>query len=109
MNRFSRLTTGQALVRFMARQFVERDGRENRFIEGIWGIFGHGNVAGLGQGIVEFSQAEGLRFYRPQNEQAMVHTVSHFRLHNVHRTGRNQHDNGRCRCHREPHSCSPFA
>ena len=81
MNRFSRLTTGQALVRFMARQFVERDGRENRFIEGIWGIFGHGNVAGLGQGIVEFSQAEGLKFYRPQNEQAMVHTAAAFAKH----------------------------
>ena len=81
MNRFSRLTTGQALVRFMARQFVERDGRENRFIEGIWAIFGHGNVAGLGQGIVEFSQAEGLRFYRPQNEQAMVHTAAAFAKH----------------------------
>jgi 3D-(3,5/4)-trihydroxycyclohexane-1,2-dione acylhydrolase (decyclizing) len=81
MNRFSRLTTGQALVRFIARQFVERDGRENRFIEGIWAIFGHGNVAGLGQGIVEFSQAEGLRFYRPQNEQAMVHTAAAFAKH----------------------------
>ena len=81
MNRFCRFTTGQALVRFIARQFVERDGRENRFIEGIWGIFGHGNVAGLGQGIVEFSQAEGLRFYRPQNEQAMVHTAAAFAKH----------------------------
>ena len=81
MNRFSRLTTGQALVRFMARQFVERDGRENRFIEGIWAIFGHGNVAGLGQGIVEFSQAEDLRFYRPQNEQAMVHIAAAFAKH----------------------------
>jgi 3D-(3,5/4)-trihydroxycyclohexane-1,2-dione acylhydrolase (decyclizing) len=81
MNRFSRLTTGQALVRFMARQFVERDGRENRFIEGIWAIFGHGNVAGLGQGIVEFSQVEGLRFYRPQNEQAMVHAAAAFAKH----------------------------
>jgi 3D-(3,5/4)-trihydroxycyclohexane-1,2-dione acylhydrolase (decyclizing) len=81
MNRFSRLTTGQALVRFMARQFAERDGRENRFIEGIWGIFGHGNVAGLGQGIVEFGQVEGLRFYRPQNEQAMVHTAAAFAKH----------------------------
>ncbi|HEX3444680.1 MAG TPA: 3D-(3,5/4)-trihydroxycyclohexane-1,2-dione acylhydrolase (decyclizing) [Chthoniobacterales bacterium] len=81
MNRFSRLTTGQALVRFMARQFVERDGRENRFIEGIWAIFGHGNVAGLGQCIVEFGQAEGLRFYRPQNEQAMVHIAAAFAKH----------------------------
>ena len=54
-----RLTTGQAVVRFIARQFVERDGRENRFIEGIWGIFGHGNVAGLGQGIVEVLRPKG--------------------------------------------------
>jgi len=76
-----RLTTGQAVVRFIARQFVERDGRENRFIEGIWGIFGHGNVAGLGQGIVECAHAEGLRFYRPQNEQAMVHTAAAFAKH----------------------------
>jgi 3D-(3,5/4)-trihydroxycyclohexane-1,2-dione acylhydrolase (decyclizing) len=81
MNRFSRLTTGQAVVRFVARQFVERDGRENRFIEGIWAIFGHGNVAGLGQGIVEFSQAEGLKFFRPQHEQAMVHTAAAYAKH----------------------------
>ncbi|HKM57958.1 MAG TPA: 3D-(3,5/4)-trihydroxycyclohexane-1,2-dione acylhydrolase (decyclizing) [Chthoniobacterales bacterium] len=81
MNRFSRLTTGQAIVRFMARQFVERDGRENRFIDGIWGIFGHGNVAGLGQGIVEFSREEGIRFFRPQNEQAMVHTAAAYAKH----------------------------
>ncbi|MBV9298077.1 MAG: 3D-(3,5/4)-trihydroxycyclohexane-1,2-dione acylhydrolase (decyclizing) [Verrucomicrobia bacterium] len=81
MNRFSRLTTGQAVVRFMARQFVERDGHENRFIDGIWAIFGHGNVAGLGQGIVEFSQAEGLKFFRPQHEQAMVHTAAAYAKH----------------------------
>ena len=81
MNRFIRLTTGQALVRFMARQHVERDGKENRFIEGIWAIFGHGNVAGLGQGIVEFGASEGLRFFRPQNEQAMVHIAAAFARH----------------------------
>ena len=81
MNRFSRLTTGQAVVRFLAHQFAERDGHENRFIEGIWAIFGHGNVAGLGQGIVEYSQAEGLKFFRPQNEQAMVHTAAAYAKH----------------------------
>src|SRR3981081_4063998 len=81
MNRTSRLTTGQALVRFLARQSVERDGRQSRFIEGIWGIFGHGNVAGLGQGIVEFAESEGLRFYKPQNEQAMVHAAAAFAKH----------------------------
>src|SRR6476659_8961061 len=80
-NKSFRLTTGQALVRFLGRQYVERDGKRNRFIEGIWGIFGHGNVAGLGQGIVELSRAEGLRFYKPQHEQAMVHTAAAFAKH----------------------------
>jgi 3D-(3,5/4)-trihydroxycyclohexane-1,2-dione acylhydrolase (decyclizing) len=81
MHRSSRLTVGQAIVRFIARQFVERDGLENRFIGAIWGIFGHGNVAGLGQGIVEFSREEGLPFFRPQNEQAMVHTAAAYAKH----------------------------
>ncbi len=81
MNKFNRLTTGQALVRFISRQFVVRDGRESKFIEGIWAIFGHGNVGGLGQGIVEFGRQEGMQFYRPQNEQAMVHTAAAFAKH----------------------------
>ncbi len=80
-NKSCRLTTGQALVRYLRRQYVERDGKQNRFIEGIWGIFGHGNVAGLGQGIVEISHAEGLKFYKPQHEQAMVHTAAAFAKH----------------------------
>jgi 3D-(3,5/4)-trihydroxycyclohexane-1,2-dione acylhydrolase (decyclizing) len=80
-NKSCRLTTGQALVRYLGRQYVERDGKQNRFIEGIWGIFGHGNVAGLGQGIVEISRAEGLKFYKPQHEQAMVHTAAAFAKH----------------------------
>jgi len=81
MNKSVRLTVGQALVRFVAGQYVERSGRENRFIEGFWGIFGHGNVGGLGQGIVEFAEQEGLRFYRPQNEQGMVHSATAFAKH----------------------------
>ncbi|MBV9492199.1 MAG: 3D-(3,5/4)-trihydroxycyclohexane-1,2-dione acylhydrolase (decyclizing) [Verrucomicrobia bacterium] len=78
MSKSIRLTVGQALVRFVARQRVERDGRQHRFIEGIWGIFGHGNVSGLGQGIVELAGQEGLRFYRPQHEQGMVHIAAAF-------------------------------
>ena len=62
MKRSVRSTTGQALVRFIARQYIERDYKENRFIEGIWPIFGHGNAARPGQGIVEFGASEGLRF-----------------------------------------------
>ncbi len=73
-----RLTVGQAIVRFMAAQDVERDGRRHRFIAGVWGIFGHGNVAGLGQAIEEYGDAVGLPYYRPQNEQAQVHIAHAF-------------------------------
>ena len=73
-----RLTVGQAIVRFMAAQHVERDGQRGRFIAGVWGIFGHGNVAGLGQAIEEYGDAVGLPYYRPQNEQAAVHIAHAF-------------------------------
>ena len=46
-----RLTTAQALIRFLKNQYVERDGEENPFFAGILGIFGHGNVAGIGQAL----------------------------------------------------------
>ncbi len=48
-----RLTVGQAVVRFLEAQYVERDGVENAFFAGCWGIFGHGNVAGVGQALLE--------------------------------------------------------
>ncbi len=76
-----RLTTGQALVRFMARQFAERDGHEQRFIAGVWGIFGHGNVAGLGQALEELGDSEQMPYYRPQNEQGQVHIATAFARH----------------------------
>lgn len=69
-----RLTTAQALVRFLAAQFTTRDGIEQRFIPGVFGIFGHGNVTGIGQALEEYGT--DLPFYRPQNEQAMVHTAA---------------------------------
>ncbi|WP_030687672.1 3D-(3,5/4)-trihydroxycyclohexane-1,2-dione acylhydrolase (decyclizing) [Streptomyces sp. NRRL B-1347] len=73
-----RLTTAQALVRFLARQFTERDGARQRLIGATWGIFGHGNVAGLGQALVEYG-AE-MPFHQGRNEQAMVHAaVGHAR------------------------------
>jgi Acetolactate synthase len=50
MSKTIRLTVGQALVQFVANQYVERDGQENKFIEGMWGIFGHGNVSGAWPG-----------------------------------------------------------
>jgi 3D-(3,5/4)-trihydroxycyclohexane-1,2-dione acylhydrolase (decyclizing) len=68
-----RLTAGQAVVRFLAAQHSERDGVTRRAIPGIFGIFGHGNVLGIAQGI-EQDGAE-LPLYQPKNEQAMVHTA----------------------------------
>jgi 3D-(3,5/4)-trihydroxycyclohexane-1,2-dione acylhydrolase (decyclizing) len=71
-----RLTVGQAIVRFMAQQFSERDGQQQRFIPGVWGIFGHGNVAGLGQALEELGETDSMPFYRPQNEQGQVHIAT---------------------------------
>src|SRR5688572_5434377 len=68
-----RMTAAQAIVRFLGQQYVARDGQEQRFVAGMFGIFGHGNVTGLGQALEEVGQ--DLRYYRPQNEQAMVHTA----------------------------------
>ena len=70
------LTTAQAVVRFLSVQFSERDGRERRLIPGIFGIFGHGNVAGLGQALYECGQ--DLPYFQPRNEQSMVHTACGF-------------------------------
>src|SRR5438477_9532900 len=69
-----RLTTAQALVRFLANQFVERDGVEHRFFGGCFGIFGHGNVAGIGEALYE--SPEILTYYQARNEQAMVHAAA---------------------------------
>jgi 3D-(3,5/4)-trihydroxycyclohexane-1,2-dione acylhydrolase (decyclizing) len=52
-----RLTVAQAIVRFLEQQYVERDGRQNAFFAGCWGIFGHGNVAGVGQALLERERA----------------------------------------------------
>ena len=76
-----RLTVGQAMVRFLAAQRSERDGTRHRLIEGCFGIFGHGNVAGLGQGLLEAEVnegREGLRYLQGRNEQAMVHAAAAF-------------------------------
>ncbi|MEV7142638.1 3D-(3,5/4)-trihydroxycyclohexane-1,2-dione acylhydrolase (decyclizing) [Streptomyces tauricus] len=69
-----RLTVAQALVRFLAVQYTERDGARHRLIAGTWGIFGHGNVAGLGQALLEAGE-ETMPFHQGRNEQAMVHAA----------------------------------
>ncbi|NEE07715.1 3D-(3,5/4)-trihydroxycyclohexane-1,2-dione acylhydrolase (decyclizing), partial [Streptomyces sp. SID7499] len=99
-----RLTTAQALVAFLARQYTERDGRRQRLISATWGIFGHGNVAGIGQALVEagggrsgganggagnggggngdvgnggarIGAAHRMPYLQGRNEQAMVHAA----------------------------------
>lgn len=76
-----RLSVGQAVVRYLTRQYTERDGVEQRFIPGMFGIFGHGNVAGLGQALLqnEVDPAEGedrLEYWHGRNEQGIVHAAT---------------------------------
>ncbi|CAL9589414.1 3D-(3,5_4)-trihydroxycyclohexane-1,2-dione hydrolase [Streptomyces sp. enrichment culture] len=74
-----RLTTAQALVRFLSAQYTERDGVRRRLIAGVWGVFGHGNVAGIGQALVEHGEA--LPYHQGRNEQAMVHAAVGYARH----------------------------
>jgi 3D-(3,5/4)-trihydroxycyclohexane-1,2-dione acylhydrolase (decyclizing) len=70
-----RLTAAQATIRFLQNQFCQRDNQRTRFFGGCLGIFGHGNVAGIGQAL---EQDSGLRYYLFRNEQAMVHAATGF-------------------------------
>src|SRR5580698_3882318 len=70
-----RLTTAQAIVRFLKNQFSSRDGIAQPFFAGCFGIFGHGNVAGIGQAL---EQNPSFPYYLCRNEQAMVHTATAF-------------------------------
>jgi len=72
----TRLTTGQAIVRYLQAQWSERDGDRRRLIPGVWGIFGHGNVIGLGQALEELGHE--LTFHQGRNEQSMVHAAAAF-------------------------------
>ncbi len=71
-----KLTVSQALVRFLANQYSERDGIEQRLIPGVFGIFGHGNVAGVGQALLE--QQADMPYHLARNEQGMVHAAVGF-------------------------------
>ena len=80
-----RLTVAQALVRFLADQYIERDGEQQRLIAGCFGIFGHGNVAGVGQALLEAEVDDPERrlplpSWR-RNEQAMVHAAVGYARH----------------------------
>ncbi|GII23682.1 3D-(3,5/4)-trihydroxycyclohexane-1,2-dione acylhydrolase (decyclizing) [Planosporangium mesophilum] len=73
-----RLTVAQALVRFLAAQYSERDGVRHRLVEGCFGIFGHGNVAGIGQALLEAELYEpgSMPYRQARNEQGMVHAAA---------------------------------
>jgi 3D-(3,5/4)-trihydroxycyclohexane-1,2-dione acylhydrolase (decyclizing) len=77
MSESVRLTVAQAVVRFLAAQYSERDGVEQKLFEGCFGIFGHGNVAGIGQALLEaeLDDPEALPYVLGRNEQAMVHAA----------------------------------
>src|SRR5881398_284224 len=65
-------TMAQAVIAFLNNQYVERDGREQPFFAGCFGIFGHGNIAGIGQALQQMPE---FRYYQSRNEQAMVHAA----------------------------------
>src|SRR5579872_7461466 len=68
-----RLTTAQAIVAFLKNQYVERDGQEHKFFAGMLGIFGHGNVAGIGQALQQYPD---FPYIPVRNEQSGVHLAS---------------------------------
>ena len=69
----------QALLRFLSSQYVERDGVEQQFFAGVWGIFGHGNVAGIGEAL--FESPDLLPYHMARNEQSMVHSAVGYARH----------------------------
>ena len=101
----------QAVVRFLSQQRTARDGREQPFFGGVFGIFGHGNVAGIGQAL-QAAARRAAATTCARNEQAMVHTAAAYakmhnrlrdaRLHDVDRPGRDQHDHRRRRRDDQP-------
>src|SRR6059058_1390060 len=68
-----RMTMAQSIISFLKNQYVERDGLELPFFAGCFGIFGHGNIAGIGQAL---QQMPDFRYYQARNEQAMVHIAT---------------------------------
>ena len=89
----TRMTVGQAIVKFLNQQYIEMDGKEEPFVDGMFTIFGHGMVVGLGQALEE--DPGHLRVYQGRNEQGMAHAaISYAKQHNlVHRRWRGKHGN----------------
>jgi len=68
-----RMTMGQALVKFLDNQYISFDGEEEKFVNGVFGIFGHGCVVGIGEALQEPDHS--LKFYQGHNEQGMGHAA----------------------------------
>src|SRR6202049_3087486 len=68
-----RLTMAHAVIAFLKNRYGERDGQEQPFFAGCFGIFGHGNIAGIGQALQQMPE---FRYYQARNEQAMVHSAA---------------------------------
>jgi 3D-(3,5/4)-trihydroxycyclohexane-1,2-dione acylhydrolase (decyclizing) len=104
MTKTIRLTMAQALTRYLSRQMVEIDGEKQPIFGGVWAIFGHGNVAGIGEAL--YAVRDELPTYRGHNEQGMAHAAIAYAKANfrqrmmacttLHRSRRDQHgDRGR--------------
>ena len=78
-----RLTTGQAIIRFLDAQYVRTDGHEQKFVNGVFGIFGHGCVVGLGEALQEPNHS--LTFYQGHSEQGMTHAAIAYAKQNIRR------------------------
>ena len=78
-----KLTMSQALVKFLDNQYISFDGAETKFVDGIFGIFGHGCVVGIGQALEQ--GGHNLKFYQGHNEQGMAHAAIAFAKQNKRR------------------------
>lgn len=76
-----RLTTGEAIVKFLKQQYIEKDGNEYRFVEGVMNIFGHGNVLGIGEALSQYQ--DDFEIMQGKNEQGMAHTAIAFSKQNL--------------------------
>ncbi|ARJ50716.1 3D-(3,5/4)-trihydroxycyclohexane-1,2-dione acylhydrolase (decyclizing) [Staphylococcus lutrae] len=76
MSKTIRLTTGEAIVKFLTQQFISIDGKESRFVEGVINIFGHGNVLGIGEALFQYQ--DQLNILQGKNEQGMAHVATAF-------------------------------
>jgi 3D-(3,5/4)-trihydroxycyclohexane-1,2-dione acylhydrolase (decyclizing) len=103
-----RMTTAQALVKFLDNQYVSADGEEIKFVTGIFTIFGHGMVLGLGQALDE--NPGSLKVYQGRNEQGMAHVATAYAKQNnrkriiacalIYWSGCSQYGNGSSRSYR---------